>query len=478
MSPVRSRVRGDLPRRLTWSVVFTALGTLAILIMDSGEATSETGARLAIVTTVLALVSLFRVNRRRPFSLGPVYGALFVLFHVGLLVPIALGAPPNLLNPLDIQWVLSDGFTSASLLVTIATSALLLGYLVGFNPANQESMIEDKDTWMSFRSAGHIGIVVLSAGCLLWVYNVITSGALVSGSYVEFLDSTSSTGMPVAYLMIGLGMPTLSAGPSAGARRAGLVVFALWSAPAFMLGLRGEVILPLAAYLVVAARRRRIRLRPWMGLTLVVGLGIGAAVRVIRQGGFGNGFDPSWFKPFDAITELGYSIRPLVVVSDLHERYGESYVGIETYFAPFRRFIFGRLLGGDTIPAVDDPAVFSAMISRRVGPIGGSPTAEAFHAGGVGAIVIVLALIGLLIARLDSLETTPLRNAFVGTIGFVLLLWVRNDFTPVPFETAVAIGMVVAIKVADSMSSSSPSGRNQPPAPADFRLSRSSGERR
>ncbi|WP_207555904.1 O-antigen polysaccharide polymerase Wzy [Intrasporangium flavum] len=424
---------------------------MAFLLRDGGQASSGTAARLALVAAVLAIVALFRLNRRRPFSLGPVYAGLFLLFHVGLLVPIALGASPSLLNPLDTQWVMSDGFTSASLLVTIATSALMLGYLIGFDPRHQESRIEETAAWLRFRSAGHIGLLLLSVGCLLWVYNVLASGAAVSGSYVQFLDSTAATSMPAAYVMMGLGMPTLSAGPSASARRAGLVIFAVWSVPAFMLGLRGEVILPLAAYLVVAARRRRIPLRPWMAFAFVGGLGLGAAVRVIRQVGFGNGFDPSSFRPFDGITELGYSIRPLVVSSDLHERYLEPYVGVDTYLAPFRRFIVGRLLGGDVIAVADDPAVFGAMISRRVGPIGGSPAAEAFHAGGVIAVVVVMAIIGLLIARLDSIETTPLRNALVGTLTFVLLLWVRNDFTPVPFEAGAAVGVVLLVRVAANL---------------------------
>lgn len=433
----------DLSRRLAWGVVFGIVGVAAFLLRDGGQTTSGTAARLALVAAALAIVALFRINRRRPFSLGPVYGSLFLLFHVGLLVPIALGASPSLLNPLDIQWVLSEGFISASLLVTIATSALMLGYLIAFDPDHPGTQIEKTQAWGRFRSAGHIGLLALSVGCLLWVYNVMASGAAVSGSYVEFLDSTASTSMPTAYVLMGLGMPTLSAGPSASARRAGLVIFAVWSVPAFMLGLRGEVILPLAAYLVVAARRRRIPLRPWMAFAFVGGLGLGAAVRVIRQAGFGSGFDAASFRPFDGITELGYSIRPLVVSSDLHERFFEPYVGIDTYLAPFRRFIVGRLLGGEVIPVADDPAVFGAMVNKRVGPIGGSPAAEAFHSGGLFTLVVVLAVIGMLIARLDSLDTTPLRNALVGTLSFVLLLWVRADFTPVPYEAALAVGMVL-----------------------------------
>lgn len=446
----------ELTARMTWGVAFGALGTVAFLLYDARNTTSAVAARLALLTGVLALVSLFRLNRRRPFSLGPVYGSLFLLFHLGLLVPIALGISPSVLNPLDMQWVLSDAFTSASLIVTMASSALMLGYLAAFNPANQRSRVDQPEAWMRYRSAGHIGLAVLSLGCLLWVYNVLVSGAALSGSYVEFLDATNSTSMPIAYVMMGLAMPTLSAGPSPTARLAGLVIFAVWSVPAFMLGLRGEVILPIAAYLVVAARRRHIPLRPWMGLAFVGGLGLGAAVRVIRQVGFGSGFDPSTFRPFDGITELGYSIRPLVVASDLHERYLEPYVGIDTYLAPFRRFIVGRLLGGDVIPVADDPAVFGAMISRRVGPIGGSPVAEAFHAGGVLAVVVVIALIGVLVARLDSLESTPLRNVLIGTVGFVLLLWVRNDFTPVPFEIAAVVAMVLAVRVAANL-------RHRPP---------------
>jgi len=238
---------------------------------------------------------------------------------------------------------------------------------------------------------------------------------------------------------MGLGFPAVSASRNKRIRLWALIIFGLWALPAFTIGLRGEVIIPASAYAVVAARQRYIPLRPWMGLAGIVVLAAGSAVRVIRQFGFGSGtVEVQAFNPLDGISELGYSIRPLTVVINFHELLGEPFVGFATYLAPFRRIIVGRILGGEVPPAAEDMSVFSTMVIRRVGTIGGSPAAEAYRAGGVLGIVGIMILLGLLVAHLDSVASSQLTDSAVGMLTFILLLWVRNDFTPVPIEVALA----------------------------------------
>ncbi len=252
--------------------------------------------------------------------------------------------------------------------------------------------------------------------------------------------------MPTAYLLMGFGIPVASASRHPSSRRAALVLFALWSLPAFTLGLRGEVIIPAAAYAVVAARRRVTPLRPWMAALAVGVVAAGSAVRVIRQHGLAGAGTLTSTDPLSGLTELGYSIRPLVVAVGYHAR-GEDYVGYGTYLAPVRRLVMGRLLGYQVPSVTEDPTVFGSMIARRVGPIGGSVAAEAYRSGGVFGMLLILFLLGVVLARIDATASTLLKDAAAGMVAFSLFLWIRNDFTPVPVQMTVAVAVLLLMWV-------------------------------
>ena len=434
-----------------WLIGFIVTTGLLILFRGTVESSIRGAAVVACVVVVVSVAGVVRANPDRPISAGSTYALLFGLFHAGLLIPTAIGTPVRLLNPRDEQWVSSPGFASAATLVAIAQCAFSVGYFIRhqvkggvidrIGPKNVLNPTEIVD------GPGAVGISLLSVGLVIWSYNALISGvSIIGSSYGDFLTRTTDTNMPIAYMMIGFGLSVVSSSRHRSIRRWALALFALWALPAFTIGLRGEVIIPSAVFAVVAARRRKIPLRLWMVLAAIGVLAAGSAVRVIRQFGLGSGDAAlKTFNPFDGITELGYSIRPLTVVSNFHDRLGEPFVGIATYLAPFRRAILGRVLGGEVLSVPNDQSVFSGMIRQRVGTIGGSPAAEAYRAGGVLGMLCVMILIGLLIAHLDSVSSTRLNDAAVGMSTFMLLLWVRNDFTPVPIEFAAMVLVLVSI---------------------------------
>jgi len=442
-----------------WILGFLATTVLLLAFRPTIESSVRAGAVIATVVTLFSVVSVVRTNPTRPISLGSVYAALFGLFHIGLLIMIAFGFPARVLDPTDTSWVLTPGFTTAAFLVAIAQIAMTVGYLVRIRPARVDAELilpeHGRPQVLTFADgAAVVGMGLLIIGLMLWARNVIVGGVSLSGSYPDFLAATSKTNMPTAYLMMGFGMGVVSASRWPAVRGSALIAFGVWSVPAFILGLRGEVIIPAAAFLVVAARRRLIRLRPWMLLAVAGALAVGSAVRVVRRLGVGRGSAAlDNLNPLDGLAELGYSIRPLSVASQAHDQLGEPFVGVATYLAPFRRLIVGRLLGGQVTPVADDPAVFGTWILQRVGPIGGSPAAEAYRVGGTIAVICVMFAIGFLIASLDSLRPSLIGNAMIGMLTFVLLLWVRNDFTPVPAECLVTIPIAAAIWLIDKQSS-------------------------
>lgn len=441
-----------LLRSAKWIPLFAALLVLLTTLRSELETSRHAAAAAACFVSVTSIGVIIRLNPRRPLLLGTVYAALLSIFHIGLLIPIAFGSSPTLLNSIDVQWVTNPGFEAAAVLASIAIASFSLGYLSCFSllEARFAAKIKEQNSQRDSPKndgTGVVGLLLLISGVSLWGAIALSSGVQVVGSsYEDFLAKTQTSAMPISYLLMGFGLGVVAASPHAHTRRPALIIFALWAAPAFMLGLRGEVIIPIGAYVIVAARRRYLPIRPWMGVALLAGLSAGSAVRVIRQSGIGGGTSSfAALNPFRGIAELGYSIRPLVVVSDWHDRLHEPFVGIATYTAPFHRFIAGHLLGEMVLPVGSDPAVFGGVIAERVGPIGGSPAAEAYRTGGTFALVLVMVLIGVLIAILDSLRRSPYTNALLGMMAFSLLLWVRNDFTPVPAQFALTVPILLCV---------------------------------
>lgn len=447
-----------------WMLVLLVVAILLIIFQTDLQTEDQLAATAACLVAITSTWVLARVYPGRWISLGSSFAALFAAFHMGVLLPLTVNSPIQTnLAPADALWINTPGFNSAIVLVAVAQAMFTVGYLLCLQITQRvrtPGVFVKTDLKSPSRTDGPgiIGMVMLVAGIVLWVYNTSVSGAsFFGGSYPEFLALTKNTSMSTAYLLMGFGLVLVAASQKYSWRKAALIMFGLWSIPAFLLGLRGEVIIPAAACMIVTARRRPIKLRAWVVLVAIAALAAGSAVRVLRDLSAKSGaLNLSIFNPFAGLTELGTSIQTLAIVINSHVQSGEPFVGADTYLAPFRRVIVGRILGQPTLPIENDMSVFSTMVLARVGPIGGSPAAEAYRSGGVLVIVIVMSLIGVIVASLDSMPNNKYSNCLVGMLAFVFLFWVRNDFTPVPTEIFTALGILVCIWMAEQWTGRKP----------------------
>ncbi|MCA1598914.1 MAG: O-antigen polysaccharide polymerase Wzy family protein, partial [Chloroflexi bacterium] len=154
--------------------------------------------------------------------------------------------------------------------------------------------------------------------------------------------------------------------------------------------------------------------------------------------------------PLDALTELGSSLRPVSEVVYWRAT-GDQFIDGASYWAPFDRalakIIPGR--GWKLPPAEADPRVLGSLATMRGdGAIGFSVVAEAYRNFGPAGVCAIMALIGLLLGRLDLWPPTAGRQAMLGVLLVPLLVEVRNDFTAIPFqilEGCVVVYVVLAI---------------------------------
>lgn len=397
---------------------------------------------------VLCVALLASRGRGGVYSPPAAYVVVFGLFHGGLLLNLVLRGDPGLPD-VEIGWFLTG---LAPVAVTLASIGMLSFTLASSWAGSADAVVRPARPGES-HALGFLGIGVQSVGMMIFLSVILGRGGSGLSGYSAYLDAARGDGLlPYGILAVGIG-PVLAIAAGGKARRVAWVLFAAYAALVFPLGLRGEVLFPLVAMLVVEVRRGR-RVRPlWTAGGAVAVMTLIGIVRLSRAGGFGALLSTSTIaSPMDAVAEMGYSLRPTVVVLEWHSQ-GEPLRGGDTFLAVPARTL-QRLLGES--PPAFDTRLFNVEILSRAGPIGGSPVAEGYHNFGLAGVIGVMALLGLLVAALTRKHPTPTSDAFFGAIFVILLTDVRNSFAPVPLQVLLVVGL---LGVAHLMARTTHSGR-------------------
>lgn len=448
-----------------WRLLLPTLVLVAAYATFSMEAVPiRQGAVFFTVGALACLAAVFRANPERALGVGFVYLVLTVLFNGGLLFSIAFGAEPFLFDEDHREWLMSDDMGAAAVIATTAVAVIALTYLILSNFFR--SALRSRAAGNVAPPVGPVAFLMVAGGTALWFREVIASGASLGDTeYSEFTQLGEGSLLPIAYIIIGLGMALAGAVDSRKWRWATLAFFVLFALPAFAIGIRGNIVIPVACHLVAAARRRRIE-PSWRWLVVLVGaLAGGALVKAIRnvQSGDVEGGLAELANPMNGLNELGYSIRPTGLVrADLTS--GMIPTGADVYLEPVRRFFLGTIMGLDTASSEESLIAFNAYVRSRAGEIGGTPIAEALRAFDYPGMLWVMAAIALALAILDALPVTKIANAAVALYSYPLFLWVRNDFTPVTFQVTAATVLLLLV-VLLSRRTESPEEAHQTPSP-------------
>lgn len=390
------------------------------------------------VSWSLCLAVLARGHPQGIYRPAAAYLVLFGVFHGGLLLSFAVRGDAA---SGDGQWLddtlwLEDAYLPQAVALAVLGMA---GYTLAAGLAGRgaPTAVASRDGG----SAGPLGVVVQMAGFGIFAFVLFRAGGtdLFSGGYNTFLEMNGSdTALAFGTLCCGTGgVLAVSAGGTA--RIAGWVGFGLYAVIALPLGTRGDVFFPLVAMAVIEARRRRIR-PLWTSVGAVVVLLLTGAVRETRLGGLPE-LSLSWWltAPLDAIAEMGFSLRPVVVVLGWDEppRAGATLVAVPVRFLE-------SFLGWHGGPPAYDDRLFNVEIANRAGQIGGSPVAEAFHNFGTLGAVLFMAALGALLARLEWRS-----DALLGVVLLPLLVQVRNSFAPVPVQIGIGLLLLAITRVWD-----------------------------
>lgn len=412
------------------------------------------------VAVVLGVI-VWRASPTRYLSAAFLVYLLLAVFHLGLLVRPAMTGHRGgqFTYALDRDWYQSAALQESGWLALLGLSGFALGVCAVTLPRVRSSSMpisHDNDVLTrGFASAGALVTLIGMAGWLAFGINKVGFGFMSLG-YLDFLSETASLPLPVAYMLVGLGVPLLALRLDRPAPLAVLLLFLGFGAVAFLMGLRNEIAIPvLGAIVAWAASPTSSRLRAWLlsprgvvaaGIALLVALNGISLVQQVRLAGLAA-LNPSQVaaRPIDAVEEMGFTLRVVTVSRQWHDDNQEPFLDGATYWATLDRSLTPAL-GLFRLPATSDPRLMNVEIDRRVGAIGGSMIAEAHHNFAAPGTFVVLALFGAA-AGAVSRPRGAWTAALAGPLSVLELMHVRNSFAPIPMWAGAA-ALILAVGVA------------------------------
>ena len=397
---------------------------------------------ISLTVSVLCIVWLARRRHHGIWSFSSISLIVLVVFHLGAVAEMIYRETSSL--AINDRWLHAAETRSAIWLATVCVFAFTLGATLPSRGASvvidersdsgQDSSTEQLAAAQRQRAAqSDLGAIVCMGAALAWLLFAARSGLTFSSSYEDYLAAKATAPLQLVYYLLGLGLVFASTGHERTLPKAAYVLFAIFAAIAFPIGLRGEVLFPLAAGLGVLAYRRKL---PGWKSTLVLATALLVPITVVsqtRQEGLGNAGTALSFSPLAGLAELGRSLQVLQVTIAWHGTNQEPFMLGSTYWTPTVDQVRKYVLRASPADYTTNIHYMSTEVSERVGNIGGSVIAEGYHNFGPWGAVLILFLWGVFIASLENrAHLTAVRLAVAGSVAFSFELLVRNSWPSAP----------------------------------------------
>jgi hypothetical protein len=406
--------------------------------LRANDAASAIGAGLFLVTSLLFARYVLSV----PFASAPmVYLSLLGLFHLGLIVPWALGI-------YDISRIPSFtpyGLSHSIALIDYSIVAFHIGMILALSGKKHAIFQSQSVTETEDKNVYFGGCALMVAGIAIFIVGLIGLDPLgyfrltYSETYRLRAESDPrlfGSGMTVAFI----GLSIAAAGASRRRFRVVTIVGAVWLGSLMYLGFRGPTVIA-ALIVYIIARKKGLRISPPVSIAaaalLLVILPVLHETRELPLNDRLAHLSLNNFNILDTPAEMGVSIRPLVETVDLlgprDFRMGRTYwLAIKgilpnlaiRWEAPSTAADI-NLPPSHWITATVDPWTY-----KNYGGMGFSAIAEPYmNFGLLGVLIYFFSLAFFLI----YLEKISIRSAYALAAWALILgplLWTtRNDFT-------------------------------------------------
>lgn len=448
---------------LTTTILWILIAVAALLLHFRSQIAQMPLSFVCIVASVIFLLALlagYILSGRNFWSYSFVYLMVLGVFHFGLIVPYAIGVVDHDdISQAQLWWERSA--TPEAIVVTC------LGYVgccigiafIRWIGRIQQSRNSRQLAHTSSRTIGLAGAAMLAISVGAWFTYTISSGGLwiFFSSYENYLARTAGRGGVYAFFwfFIGLGLCLSFVSPKSRLWMISLAVFGGFAVFALPLGLRGEVLFPVAAATPILAHRHKMPSPRAAIIGIFIVLFIVSLLKDVRAVGL-NDLADGQVAPsvVSGLVELGSSLRPVTEVV-LWQDLGNERLNGASYWAPIDRAICSFAEPETCIAVSEDKRIVAEVIVGRAGPIGFSPIAEALANFGPGGALGVMILVGGVVACLDNWAVNWKREALASVLYVELLVNIRNSFLALPSHIILGCGVVIALAVfANSVKSS------------------------
>jgi len=491
IGPATGKLARTLDRVSSWSAQAWACAGLGLIVLLALQTMADDRfAALAAATLLLLSLGSCLVVLRIPLLSAPLtYLGVFGFFHLGLVVPWALGISV-LPTP---AWIVSYRLTPALRLVGLAVWCFQIGVTVAAARAGGPDAFPPGKRYRNGILC-HCGFAIVVLGLLFFGRGLQSFGLeeFVEADYTETYRLAAwhdprffATGLilaPVGFYLAVAAAPWRWLTPV-------LCLLAGWAGLVFFLGFRGHALAPLLVAALVL-RQRGLDLPRWFWAVCLAGLlAVIPAARSWRDLPLAERSVSDAFaavRPLAAAEEMGGSLEPLVHTLRLLQT--EPYRLGQTYWQAAKRVLpnVAREWRGDAYIPLEELSP-THWVTRQAAPwkhqnfggIGFSAVAEPYMNFGSGGVAVYFLLLGFVLLRADAFAAgRPTRLALLAAILGPLLWTVRGSFDSF-FRPAVwgVLCVLAARIVADSLRQ--PSGDREravlPPAVAAARPARMSG---
>lgn len=440
MAPDETRNAGALRLHLSLAAWFTTTLFLLLQIVSIESSLFNLALQLSILV-VAGVVTLGMAFERGFWSPACLFILVVSLFHAGLTPYILFGLDPMFPRADDYGWFYGQVGQRSLALVGLFVSAFVLAAIIAALLARpsrpQPHGVVTEQLKPERWGLAHFGALSLLAGMLYWFYVTYSVGGLgiFFGSYMSFLDLTSGSNLSIAYMMIGIGLGLAVLGFEWALVRISLYLFIVFGFFAFFLGLRGEVLFPLAVAASVLAFRVRLPRGIVVVSSMILVLSLINGAKNIRTSGLaGDPVDVSAFSPMGALAELGSSLRVVAHTVIWHEQQGDPFRGGDTYTVSVTRLLESLFSPFGSPQASSDFRLMNSEVMERSGAIGGSVVAESFHNFGLSGVFVAAILAGMIFGLLSVQRFSVESVAVYVCLAVPLFNHIRNSFVPVlPF---------------------------------------------
>ena len=437
-----------------------AVLTAVVSITSANAAESDRVAALAAGGAfLLGVGSCLRLLRLDPLSPTMVYLYVFGVFHLGLVVPWAVGLHSERLP----NWMIEHRLAPALALVTLSVMAYQAGASVAVWKWPRPRRLGKPVTYHN-PILYHAGLAVVLAGCLMFIWGLRSLGfsRLLEATYFEtyrltnWYDPrffvTSLTVVPIGLYLAAAAAPTRCV-------RWILCLVTAWSGVIFFLGFRGFALIPALTVLAVLNKRGFRLSKRVYALGLAAVLVAIPAVTVMRASPLSERSLSEAFlsaRPLAALKEMGASLRPLV--HTLHYMETESYRWGQTYWRGLISVVpnlSSQWEGRSYVPLEELPPSHwvtkqaSPWTYERYGGLGFSTVAEPYMNFGIPGVVVYFLLLPILLIWADRFDAARPTRLATWAVLFGPLLWTtRNSFDNFFRPAIIGLGCVLAARLA------------------------------